>query len=357
MAVYPPTLAASRAFPASRHNEIRPWGELSHFIIDHMPDMTEAWKTQKTDHLRPYISALSSLIDVLEADPHPAIRGGRDSDIALLDLRMLYNVTAIMGLDDFHGRLATVIESRAVRNGQNTASCLTYQDIVIANPSEDMRHFTAGPVGESEKRFYYGHQFIEAHFSTVINALKDIGVTASLTDADIHQHFSQARLAMREANEKMQRFRTHMDTAHFREYRAFFKASEAEKGASGAFSAKFPHIDLLLHGDQTPDEVFAYLDNNRAYFPMEDFRNLTDTRSDRLNAVRDRMKRVDISSETSALYDALKRDVLSFRRLHFGTTIKHLGASYDGSGEAGQAADFLQARIGAFENLKPTALG
>jgi hypothetical protein len=69
-----------------------------------------------------------------------------------------------------------------------------------------------------------------------------------------------------------------MPPSHFAEFRQYFPTNpfRQTKGPSGAFTARFAILDILISGDELPDEYFTYLSDNLSYFPRLGRREIAD---------------------------------------------------------------------------------
>lgn len=214
---------------------------------------------------------------------------------------------------------------------------LTYQDIILDNPLGDMRRFTGEETGLWEARFYRGHQLIENSLALAIASMKN-----ALTDpANALICLNTALNLCQGVGAAMRSFATDLPKEHFQGFKPFFDTNPytQEKGPSGAFTAKVPHIDILLYGREAPPDTFCYLEDNKKYFPRSDYDAVMEDGKNSKGVI----ELVEGGAKDVAI--EIGRTMIRFRSAHRGAVHKHIGKNAMGSAEGSGADRFLQDRI------------
>lgn len=302
----------------------------------------------------------------LESGDADAMRGELDSlipdkltktfnKVALLDLKMAFTACTLvaakngMEKEEFLNHPAHMKIMGAIRQlSPSTPYIITYDDIVMNNPESDPRVFTAGRAGYSEKQFYRGHQIIEGHLDIAIRALKDVLAgdprRPSLLETCYESlHGAQKTLAL---------FMTELRTEDFLAFKPFFDTNiyTGEKGPSGAFSARAPHVDILVYGRNLPPGYGGYLDANAKFFPECDLKEALDSLSKDTSLFD--LCRDPGMGDCRAVCGRIAACLVGFRKLHLKTVLHHIGHNAQGSAEGKFASGFLESRVRAFEGLR-----
>ena len=238
-------------------------------------------------------------------------------------------------------RFAREVEEMNAIMGRPPITQMTYQDIVLDNPSVDLRVFTSGSVGDAERRFYRGHQLIEDTLALAIASLQIVLDEPDKADLSLDIAIKACAYVVN----GMQSFMRDLDKEDFMGFKPFFDTNPytGEKGPSGAFSAKVPHVDILLYGCDTPKETMRYLTDNKAYFPQGDHYNAIAAWYDGRSV----MGTVSGSAKDKAV--EIAKLMLNFRRFHMGAVTKQIGANAVGSAEGNDAISYLNNRIAGFK--------
>ncbi len=306
---------------------IRPFGKLSDFVCQDLP-------TSKHDLINA-LTLLPSRVDKKTLLPV-------QRDIALLDLKMLF-VTASrhQSHDHIRDRFAQEIEEMNEIMGRPAVTQMTYQEIILDNPKGDLRVFTSGSIGDAEMRFYRGHQLIEDTLAIAIASLQ-----TALNEPDkANVSLDVALQACSCVVTGMQSFMKDLSKDDFMGFKPFFDSNPytGEKGPSGAFSAKVPHVDILLYGQNTPHETLRYLSDNKSYFPQADHYNALQSYYNGLGVID------VVKGRNKAKATKIGKVMLNFRRFHKGAVTKQIGVNAVGSAEGNDAVSYLDNRIAGFK--------
>lgn len=244
--------------------KLRPLGELSNFVVE---DLSRALEEEDPEWLSARAETLVSALD--PALVWEIVRvSGENRRVAKLDVAMLE--TAVV----HHGayRPWKLVELANVLTSAGGAASLTYEDVVLSNPPNDMRLFTRGEIGRSELGFYTAHRLIESTLTEVIQSV------LNLMDSLQKNQPIKDSMNTTELKEKLKsitdRFKTpglmEMPKGHFSGgFRKYFYNNERRgtRGPSGAFSGQMPTLEILFRGDSPAEDAQEYVDTLSAYFP------------------------------------------------------------------------------------------
>ncbi len=189
--------------------------------------------------------------------------------LALLDLTICESALTALGMN--------IPEFLWVRTEQYASFVkrtpgLSYQGIILDNPSDDMRCFTDGAYREHEVMFYETHQQIEKYLSPIIHTLLDIAETESITmeHLKVLRQMEDAEPRVTSLNEDL---RLELDRNAFAHMRTFYTNKDRGlPGPSGLYSASFPVLDVLLNDTLAPemfvvegDDPYRMLPQNSEY--------------------------------------------------------------------------------------------
>lgn len=270
-------LKASEMVP--REN-IRPLGPVSNFVVNQLPVVLEEIRSG-TGSAGDFTSSVDQLVSGLGKDTvNDAVSDVRVRDLAGLDLKMLDTAIARVG-GVVPLRLQQLVDVFAQKSGQPTG--ITYEEIILVNPPTDRRLFTSGDVGKTEESFYETHRIIEGHLDTAIAATH--GSIAELNiDGVAAVDNVVGQLASTQEDLMMIISGTHtlgiQSKEHFAVFRYYLEShrTRGTKGPSGAFTAGIPTLELLLAGEQLPEEYRRYLKENNIYFPRKGRERLREAR-------------------------------------------------------------------------------
>lgn len=267
---------------ADRGLKVRPLGEVSNFVVEKMPHMLDQIQAGGTNLARLEETASNLVTSINNRDLVIVFENPRARDVASLDLKMLE--TAIIASGGMPSeKLMDLI--KAFSSACDQPGGLTYEEIVKINPSGDMRKFTTGEVGRTEKTFYKSHRIIEEHLDTGIVQMQ-AGILALRIDGkervdDVSENLNLIRGDLLAIISK-----THslgmQNQNHFKQFRQYLGGNNLRgtKGPSGAFTAGIPTIEILLAGEKLPQDYIKYLQDNEIYFPRDGRKKIKDALAD-----------------------------------------------------------------------------
>lgn len=232
----------------------RPLGAFSDFIINELPELLE-------DEISTIEAGAAIALDNLDKRiVEQAFQS--DRQLAAYDFKMLE-----CGLYHSGAGVPEKLIQLIDRFTENSCSGLTYEDLILCNPPEDMRLFSQGAAAESERLFYRNHRIIEEILLSIIVDVQEALAASSIKGlgyVGCRDKFGEMLARLHELES--------MPDGHFNVFRKYFKTNEVRgsKGPSGAFSARFPILELLFRGDILPEERFEYIANHQQYFPVCD---------------------------------------------------------------------------------------
>lgn len=284
----------------------------------------------------------------------------RRIDLALLDMK--YLDAAHFHL--FGSRMDVIkdlIDDTALTLGR--PSILTYEELVMINPLDDLRLFSKGVRAKAERTFYTIHYDIEDILRAVITDLvmirDNLVATGKMGAEDpalvkyniehFNHVFQNIGMMMRDlSRDEFLKFRTYIS--------AYGKMGEPDylPGPSGAFTASIPIVEFLLAGDQSEKDYLIFVSKNFLHYPVVQ-RNLMKQLAEGylageakslLTLADEQDDEQELRSALRGLADKLK----TFRQKHMGMVRSKLPESFKGSMGAGNTRDFLENRI----NQTPT---
>ncbi|MBI3342022.1 hypothetical protein HY024_02780 [Candidatus Curtissbacteria bacterium] len=231
----------------------RPLGRFSDFVVDQMPGvLTRIRRGDGTvNEIAVRVEPMIRLI------PRPIfINVPEERDLALLDMLMV-DAAIVHSGGQTSPELVEKIEIFANRTGRIPS--LTHEDFFFVNPlNEDPRTFTTGRIGRSELDFYEAHRRTENVLDEAIGA--SMGALDGLVTGDEERAFhliQKVAIGLDDFVSIMVDLNHQMPTEHFHVFRQYLGVNpRGYKGASGAFTAGLPTIDLLFAGDR----LFVYFD-------------------------------------------------------------------------------------------------
>ena len=305
--------------------------------------------------------------------------------VAMLDLKMVYTMASLLedrfqhnymgatvaGIGKHRLEMESRIREISKALGRAPVSALTYEDIVLNNPRNQPRTFLTGSAGRSEMAFYMGHQLIESWLADAIGGMKDYMAMKTgrkpeglinapmLMQTGGNVEMSHLRVAHQEIGDvafAMRDFAVQLDSTHFAAFKPFFAPNPftGEKGPSGAFSAKIPHVDILLYGKNLPQSTRDYLKENEPYFPTADLAAANASLEDGRSLI-DIVCQYSDNTEARERCRQIAQKMVGFRRTHKGAVAKHIGKEVMGSAEGSGAAQFLDGRINDYQEAYEAA--
>lgn len=327
--------------------KIRPLREISDFVVEKLPEMlekpSEVLVTRAAFLLQEFWHGLT-LAD--------CINGVEEKDLALLDLKMLESGIVHSGLTPPQ-QLSELIDGLS---GSRLPS-LSYEDLIFINPLHDLRLFTCGIIGETEKFFYHSHRLIEDSLWWVIRIVKKwIGLKIASEDNPIWCQVSanDIKAELSEVIKKMAAL-AQMPPEHFAAFRRYLTSHPVRKlkGPSGAFTARIPTLELLFRGNELPLSYTDYLTQNDKYFPRGGRRELRQAmrvvRGHRTLIETSRWDGVHDWQELKATIETLGTFFDQFRSVHLSAVAKQipeaLKGNLAGTGGESNPGEFLKKRM------------
>lgn len=262
----------------------RPLGHVSNFVVEQLPIALERLRASSfsMSGLELYVESLVSSLSAQTISG--VLADSRARDVAGLDLKMLEAAIFHSKGDEKAKpphRLGELVDEFSAQSNQ--PPCMTYEEIVLINPTDDIRLFTRDNVGKTEEAFYRAHKKIESHLDTAIDTaregIQELGSKGNSIADQVAKRLHLVALSLRALVEG-----THnvglQDSQHFLVFRKYFGSNTGRgtKGPSGAFTAGVPTLELLIAGEKLPQEYMHYLDDNNIYFPRQGRRGLAEAR-------------------------------------------------------------------------------
>lgn len=353
--------------------EQRPLGYLSHFVVEELPSRLAEVRESAS------VGSLIILRDYLEGymenfDYGILIKDGKLSpdtlSLARLDLLMLDSGIAHSSrLLQKSGILASpitpgpkfqkVLEKIVSLSGM--PAHITYEDIVLNNPTLDKRVFTPGKVGESESDFYEGHLLIEKEMEKSLDHLKfvfDKSKTQPNSDL-IFQHLAESQKGLRFLVEYTGRIGRDMPVSDFVYFRDYLQTHPVNglSGPSGQFTARVPLAEVLLAGDKLGKSYQDYFQKYRQYFPVSGMKQIDHylKKSIEEGSIVTKLMANKPTKEVRDVLDTNLNLILNFRVAHLRSTQKQLlntiSGPIEGTSGVNDSESFLRNRINNFGNI------
>lgn len=249
--------------------KIRPLGKLSDFVAEQMSSLLmEEAASPNLDAMM--VSELIAQLPeelVNQACANPAL-----CDIASLDLKMIEQAIAhTSGIVPPKNLLALV---NKVSSATKFLPMLSYEELVLVNPKEDLRTFTHGRIGEVEKKFYLSHYAIEQQLGAVLAQLHRVrngllGCADTYSDKSINMGEVETNLFA--SVKTLVDLNTTMDPEDFKTFRKFYMVTDHRglEGPSGAHSGAIPEMEVLLFWNWLWPGRDKYIVSHYGYFPRE----------------------------------------------------------------------------------------
>jgi hypothetical protein len=342
--------------------KIRPLGELSDFVVEKLPQALEQksgrWLTKRI-HQLVYASQVNHTWHILEA----TYRNPLDDDlkrwrrIATLDLKMLES--ALVHSNGIRTWEHVELINAMIQDGE--APVLTYEDVVLLNPPSDMRLFTRGEIGVSERAFYEAHCAIEQKLTIVIASVE--ALMQSLEGKETGQEILEPVQLKEILKWIVESFESTglknmplRPIRHFDDgFRQYFMSNNRRRmrGPSGAFSGQMPTLEILFRGDSPSKDSQLYVRNCSMYFPRMHWKQLQKTVDD-ANKGRTLENLIATSShDTTQAKEYVKLLAwffYAFRLTHLNTLGRQapdvLRLNADGTGGVENVNNFLRGRLG-----------
>lgn len=246
----------------------RPLWELSDYVMEKLPERLE---TPSYELVRDCERLLNSIywLDVLE----PESRDTRTRSLASLDAKML-EIGIIQSGFTPPGELTELVD----RLSGEAPPVITYDELLLLNPVDDFRTFTRGKVRESEAVFYLEQRFVEECLEYTIQKMRvAIDFLKSDTTLNYDTNIKRAFRALAGIESDLEpaiaamKDLGYLPDGHLGVFRKYVSVHPVRnlKGPSGAFTARIPIMELLLHGEELQPDYMDYFEANRKYFPRQ----------------------------------------------------------------------------------------
>ncbi len=307
----------------AEHRASRPLPHVSDFVLEKLPhlissiesDLDEKSKLKKISDLFNTIEKLFVEICINDLEK---IINSKTFRLSVLDIKMCAMVIWHNGYKDLPISLSNILESICRVTGDS--HILTYEDIILENPVNDIRtFFTKENIGLNEELFYRAHQLIEDKILQVAMLVRNAIALRYISEESVINIES----LMKEANDITSKLTKELDKQHFVIFRKYLSATANLKGPSGAFSGTYPLIDLYWRGSSDIFKVNRdrYRTDNM-YFPSfqrKEIYQLVETSSISIKSL--------AKAQTPGfkeLFMVFFRTMKSFRQRHLASVKKHL---------------------------------
>jgi hypothetical protein len=246
----------------------RPLGNLSDYVMETLPERLEAPSYELIRDCERLLDSLGSFdVRILEyEDIHTR-------SLASLDVKML-EIGIIQSGFTPPEELTELVDQLT----GDAPPVITYDELLLLNPVDDFRTFTRGEVRETEAKFYLEQRFVEECLEHVIMKMRvAIEFLKPETTLDCYTNVERAFRALAGTDGDLMpaidamKGLGFMTKGHFGIFRKYVSVHPTRnlKGPSGAFTARIPIMELLLHGEELPLDYMAYFEENRKYFPQQ----------------------------------------------------------------------------------------
>lgn len=246
----------------------RPLGKLSDYVMETLPKRLETPSYELVRDCEKLLDPLEPFdIQRLKYENLPT-RSLASLDAKMLEIGIIQSgFTPPEELTELVGRLSG-----------DAPPVITYDELLLLNPVDDFRTFTRGDVRETEAKFYLEQRFVEECLEHVIMKMRvaieflnpettldyDTNVERALRAlAGIEGDLTPAIAAMKGLG--------YLTKGHFGVFRKYVSVHPVRnlKGPSGAFTARIPILELLLHGEELQPNYMTYFEENQKYFPQQ----------------------------------------------------------------------------------------
>ncbi len=352
--------------------ENRPLGRVSDFVQNLLPVTLEEIRTYKSAGI---LTDLANHVEVMfeNFDYGVLIKDGNlDSEalfLSRLDLLMLdggiahssailESTGALQQPIEPGPKFKSVLEKIVMLSGM--PAHLTYEDIVLNNPTNDKRVFTNGRIGQSEADFYEGHLLIEHELEKGIVLLRDAFEEASNNPLSpvVAEALNQSQNSLKFLVEYTGRIGRDMSIEDFKYFRAYLQSHPRNglSGPSGQFTARVPLTEVLLVGDRLGSGHSDYFDKYRQYFPVDGMKQIDNyfQRSVNEGSLLTKLQKAG-NPELNKLILANLKLIMQFRNAHMKATKRQLldGITGPVRGTSGVSdiEVFLRGRIDKFQTI------
>jgi len=270
--------ASSRETQSSLETEekVLPLGEFSEFILTEQPRMLTEIRGGRLG-VEALIKRQKELLTKLNLeDIEMAARDPMLANIAMLDLTFAFNAAILAGNPHSGSRPSEELEqlSTYFANATGLPRIMTFEKIVGINsklPYKQMRTFTGGAVGETERMFYYGHELMDIKLQDTIHvASQSVEVIKRQREIGVDEAVGLLVKGARNMNEFADFMKAFMGMPreHFGLFRQYLSQyPDGTRNASGAFIG-MPRLNIRLVGLSPKYEQF--LDEGMRYFKINE---------------------------------------------------------------------------------------
>ncbi len=185
---------------------------------------------------------------------------------ALLDLVLVARALTVNGIAPANN-IAAAIELLSTKLGM--LPTLTYELIILSNPAEQTRTFTAGVTGVSERRFYLGHQKIEGLFlGAVRETVAAISALSRGQMKDAASYLQSVSDLLTRSTQVLAQDFLPIDPQDFAKFRRYLDPSGGYQGPSGLHSAVVHALRFLVFGEALTTRI-ELVERHRSYFPRQ----------------------------------------------------------------------------------------
>jgi hypothetical protein len=320
--------------------EQRPLPFISNFVVEELPRWLHQIRSTDKD-ANPELVASSALRLAQQAENlaqqelaslNERVTSGEviseaDMLLARLDVLMLERAVAHVG-----GVPGPNLEAlfQYVCDATGRIGALTYEDVVLSNPPQDIRTFTNEEAGASEADFYIGHAVIENALQPGIEALEVVlNKWQTATTSEIVAALNTATEGMKINIAITGIIRKKMPVEHFKgTFRQYLGSHPARgtNGPSGAFTGRVPYLENLMAGETLPEKTVNYQVENLAYFPLEHQALMMAAMENAQNGLSVRQLIIEQGNQPEAVeaLEKLSHAFQAFRNMHFRAVETHL---------------------------------
>ncbi len=311
---------------------VLPLGEFSEFVLTEQPRLLTAIRAKELG-VEVIIQRQRELLTCLSPETIEVARNNpKLARIAMLDLTFAINA-AILAVNPPSGsNPPDEVERLSAHFTQVTGlpRTMTFEKVVSVNselPFEQMRAFTEGEVGRTERMFYYGHELmntiLQQTTDTTANVIESLPNFGMQSEAEVS--LQKAGLDMNKFSEFMTAFMK-MPTEHFAIFRQYLaQYPDGTRNASAAFIG-MPRLNLRLMGSVPFYEEF--LDIGMRYFPILEQPDIQQARTavhrgDYLIGLCEKLDNSD-RQKLAELLKQIIEPLHQFRLTHFAAVLKYL---------------------------------
>ena len=315
----------------------RPLGIVSDFVVERLPRELGS---------SGFSATVTTLLRNAPIECRMAFHDKESRGIASLDLKMIEAALVHTGAE-IPFSLALLVDTFSI----SSIRALTYEEIVLVNPHDDMRTFTGGDIGETEAAFYNMHRTIEIQLVYAIASMRTAITEIQHGDAPAATHALLHAVEQVKGLPGMVQALGLMTSGHFGVFREYLKSHPTRdlKGPSGAFSAGLPTLEILFRGNELSEKYRGYLRTNWEYFPLRGRNELAHALETKENSLIAEWRVRGKDPLLKPVIDALGEMFNTFRRAHYNAVGRQLPEALKDatSGTAGEAkpGEFLRERM------------